>query len=124
MITREVLRYLIAGGANTALTYLLFLALLPWIDYRLAYTLAFVGGIGLSFMLLRHAVFARPGKPFSLVWVALSQGLQLGLGLAIVQAWVVWMKGPTWLAPMVAALLCVPLMFVVQRWIFTPNDTH
>jgi len=124
VIVREVLRYLAAGGVNTAFSYLLYLALLSWIDYPMAYVLAFVGGIGLSFILLRHAVFARPGKPFSLVWVALSQGLQLALGLAIVQAWVDWMKGPIWLAPLAATLVCVPLMFVVQRWIFTPHGTN
>lgn len=62
MIAREALRYLAAGGANTAVTYALYLALLQWLDYRLAYALAFACGVGLSFLLLRHAVFARPGS--------------------------------------------------------------
>ncbi len=124
MIAREALRYLAAGGANTAVTYALYLALLQWLDYRLAYALAFACGVGLSFLLLRHAVFARPGKRCSLLWVAFSQGLQLGLGLAVVQAWVAWLRGPAWLAPLVATLVCVPLMFFVQRWIFTPHGTH
>jgi len=121
VIGREIGRYLLAGGMNTALTYVLYLGLLQVLDYRLAYALAFVAGIGLSFLLLRHLVFARPGKRHSLAWLAASQGLQLVLGLAVVQAWVGWLQGPAWLAPLVAIAVCVPLMFFIQRWIFTPH---
>ena len=66
----ESVRYLLAGGLNTLASYALYLALLQAMDYRAAYVLAFVAGIALSFALLRHAVFARPGRPFSLLWVA------------------------------------------------------
>jgi len=121
VIWREALRYLAAGGANTAVTWALYLALLQVLDYRLAYGLAFVAGIGLSFLLLRHLVFARPGKRHSLAWLAASQVLQLGLGLVVVQAWVAWLHAPVWLAPLAAIAVCVPLMFFIQRWIFTSH---
>ena len=120
-MAREALRYLLAGGANTALTYLLYLALLRLLDYRWAYVLAFLAGVALSFVLLRHVVFARPGKRFSWVYVTASHGVQLGLGLVVVEAWVAWLRGPAWLAPLAAALVCVPVIFVLQRWIFTPH---
>lgn len=121
MIVREALRYLAAGGVNTAATWALYLVLLQRLDYRLAYVLAFVAGVGLSFVLLRHLVFARPGKRHALAWLAASQLLQLGLGLAVVQAWVAWLQAPAWLAPLAAIAVCVPLLFVIQRWIFTPH---
>ena len=121
MIGREVLRYGAAGGVNTVATYALYLGLLRLVDYRVAYALAFVAGIGLSFLLLRHLVFARPGKRHSLAWLAASQLLQLGLGLAVVQAWVGWLRWPDTLAPLAAIAVCVPLMFLIQRWIFTPG---
>ena len=124
MIVREGLRYLVAGGANTAVTYALYLALLQVLDYRLAYALAFVAGIGLSFVLLRHLVFAWRGKRHSLAWLAASQLLQLVLGLLVVQAWVAWLQAPAWLAPLAAVVVCVPLMFILQRWIFTPHAAH
>ena len=44
MIAREALRYLAAGGANTLVTWALYLGLLQVLDYRLAYVLAFVAG--------------------------------------------------------------------------------
>ena len=121
MIGREVLRYGAAGGVNTVATYALYLGLLRLVDYRVAYALAFVAGIGLSFLLLRHLGVARPGKRHSLAWLAASQLLQLGLGLAVVQAWVGWLRWPDTLAPLAAIAVCVPLMFLIQRWIFTPG---
>jgi len=119
---REGLRYLAAGGANTLLSYLLYLGLLRVLDFRLAYVLAFAFGILLSYGLLRHVVFARTGRRHALPWVAATHLLQLALGLGIVQVWVVWWSAPAWLAPLAAAAVCVPLIFVLQRWIFTPHD--
>lgn len=124
MIGREIRRYLLAGGVNTVLTYGLYLALLRVLDYRWAYLLAFVAGIGLSFLLLRHLVFSRPGKRFSLAYVAASHGLQLGLGLLVVEAWVAWLHGPAWAAPLAAVAVSLPVMFAVQRWIFTGHATR
>lgn len=120
-MVREAGRYLLAGAANTGITYGLYLTLLRAVDYRWAYLLAFTAGIGLSFLLLRHLVFARPGKRFSLAYLAASHGLQLGLGFLTVQAWVLCLHGPAWAAPLAAVAVCVPVMFLVQRWIFTPH---
>ena len=122
MIEREALRYVLAGGANTAAGYLLYLLMLPALGYRAASVVAFVLGIGLSYLLLRRVVFARPGKRFSLAYVAASHMLQLALGLAVVEMTVRWMRVPAWLAPLIAIAVCVPLMFVIQRWIFTLDE--
>ena len=121
MIAGQVLRFVLAGGFNTAATYLLYLAILPALGHRAAYVLAFVLGIGLSFLLLRHAVFARPGKRFSLLYVMGSHVLNLGLSLAVVELAVGWLRVPAWAAPLLAMALCVPVMFFVQRWIFSPH---
>lgn len=124
MIMREAGRYVLAGGLNTAATYVLYLLLMRWLDYRAAYVLAFVAGVLISFTLLRRWVFARAGRPFSLAYVAASQCLQLALGLLVVQLWVAWLRAPEWAAPLAAVAVCVPVMFVLQRWIFTPHASY
>ena len=118
---RELLRYLLAGGVNTAATYAVYLGLLPVVGYRWAYGVAFAVGIGLSWALLRHLVFARPGKPLSGAYVSASHIFQLLLGLGVVEVWVTWLGLPVWLAPLAAVAVCVPIMYVVQRWIFTSD---
>ena len=121
---REWWRYLLAGGFNTLATYVLYLLLLGVLDYRLAYVLSFATGVVLSFVLLRYTVFARPGQPFAFLWVSASHVLQLALGLFFVYVWVSWLRGPQWAAPLASAAVCMPLMFVVQRWIFTPTHPY
>lgn len=112
-------RYLLAGVINTGATYLLYLALLQVSSYRMAYVISFVAGMALSYLLMRFTVFRLPGRRFSPVWVGGSHLAQLGLGLAIVEIWVKLLNGPPALAALVAVALCVPLMYVVQRWIFS-----
>ncbi|MBY4594770.1 GtrA family protein [Ottowia caeni] len=111
-------RYLLAGATNTVASYLLYLALLQVSGYRVAYVASFVAGIALSYVLMRFAVFQSPGRRFSSLWVAASHLMQLALGLAVVELWVMWLQGPTELAALAAVAVCVPLMFLVQRWIF------
>ncbi|MBH1964352.1 MAG: GtrA family protein [Comamonadaceae bacterium] len=111
-------RYLVAGAVNTAIGYLLYLALLQVTSYRMAYVMSFVAGIGLSYLLMRFAVFRTSGRRFSPVWVAASHLMQLALGLAVVEIWVSVLGGPPALAALAAVVVCVPLMFLVQRWIF------
>ena len=113
-------RYLLSGGSNTLVTWLVYWALLRWLDYRVAYVIAFVLGIGLSFALLRLAVFQRAGRPHSWLYVALSYLVQLGLGLGVVELWVRGLGGAPWLAPVVSVVVCLPLMFAFHRWVFSP----
>ena len=82
MIFREVVRYLLVGGLNTVATYALYLLLMRRIDYRAAYVLAFLAGIVLSAVLLRHVVFRRPGRRYANLYVAANYGLQLRASLA------------------------------------------
>ena len=121
MPARYGVRYLIAGGVNTIVTYIVYLLLLTPVGYRIAYFLAFILGIGLSFLLLRRWVFSRPGKPFALLYVGLSHVAQLVLGWLVIEFWVVWMQQSQRLAPLVAVGVSVPLMFLIQRWIFSPH---
>lgn len=121
MIGREALRYLLAGGVNTTFSYAIYLLLLNWLHYRLAYVASFVLGVFLSFALLRHFVFVRPGRHFALLRVGVNHAVQLGLNLMVVELWVRWLQAPEALAPLVAVLLVVPLVFVLQRWVFAPR---
>ncbi|WP_028604618.1 GtrA family protein [Ottowia thiooxydans] len=116
-------RYLVAGAVNTAIGYLLYLALLQVTSYRMAYVLSFVAGIGLSYLLMRFAVFRSAGRRFSPIWVAASHLMQLALGLVVVEFWVNVLQWPTALAALAAVVVCVPLMYLVQRWIFSSGGT-
>src|SRR5438046_9132904 len=50
-------RFLVSGGVNTAVTYALYFALLPFVSYRVSYTVAYSAGIAIAYLFNRHLVF-------------------------------------------------------------------
>src|SRR5947208_14714290 len=56
-IKGEGLRFLIAGGINTLLTYLIYLALLPFASYWIAFSISFAAGVIIAYGLNAGFVF-------------------------------------------------------------------
>ena len=68
-------RFLVAGAVNTVASYAIFLVLLQFMPYLAAYTIAYVIGVGISYVLLTSFVFRTPRRVatalrFPLVYVA------------------------------------------------------
>ena len=93
-IAGEFSGFLVVGAVNTAVTYALFLVLARYTHYWIAYTIAFVVGIALSYVLNalfvfkgRHSTGAMFKFPFVYVFQYLYGSLALvaiveGLGIA------------------------------------------
>jgi putative flippase GtrA len=98
-IAGELCGFLVVGGVNTVVTYALFLVLVRYTHYWTAYTIAFVVGIALSYVL--NALFVFTGRhstgamfKFSFVYVfqylygslalvAIVEGLGIGKPVAM-----------------------------------------
>ena len=113
-----LIRFLGAGLANTGLTYALYLLLLAPLGYALAYSIAFVCGIGISFALNRGIVFKSRSRSWRQALFPLMYLVQFGLGLALVAFWVEMLALPAVFATPFAILFTVPLTFLASRWIF------
>jgi putative flippase GtrA len=111
-------RFVAAGVVNTAATYVAYLALLQVAVYHVAFTLAFVAGILLSYALNARFVFRRPASWRSAWRFPLIYVLQYALGLALVSICVEWLRAPTWLAPLMALVVTVPLTYLAMRKLF------
>ena len=79
---------------------------------------------------------------FGLFWSYQLYGdgsLQIFFAVVSLWGWWQWLRGDhgaplpitslrprawAWLAPLAAVVVCVPLMFILQRWIFTPHAAH
>lgn len=111
-------RFIIAGGSNTLLSYAVYLLLLPVLPYWASYSLGYVAGIFLSYLLSRFFVFrANASLIGSLVFPFVYVGQWL-CGLAITWAWVGVFGYSKFLAPLVASALTLPLTFLLSRKIF------
>ncbi len=111
-------RFLVSGAANTLLTYMLYILLLDAIGHRLAYSAAFLTGIGLAYFLNRNFVFESHAGWRSVLAIPLIYLFQYGLGLAVVEGWVTWLQWPSQLAPLAAIGATLPLTYLLTRAAF------
>jgi len=81
-LRHQALRFLIAGAINTAATYAIYLALLPLLDYTLAYTIAYVTGIVISYLLSTSFVFRVSRTAANMATFPLVYVVQYLLGVA------------------------------------------
>ena len=112
------IRFLVSGGFNTALTYALYLLLLRFISYRISYTVAFIAGIALAYILNRFFVFRAKGGSYAFPLMAVVYLVQYLAGIVIVSFWVEILGWSASLAPLAAIALTIPLTFVLTRSIF------
>ena len=113
-----VLRFLMVGGSNTAITLVLFAILARAMPPWLAYTVVFALGLGYTTLLTGRFVF---GARYTWGSSALFIGWYLlvyTVGLGVVQTLqVVGVHSPDLLA-LLTVVVTAPLNFLGGRWIF------
>lgn len=116
----EFWKYLIVGGVNTAVCYAVYLFMLQYVSHNIAFTVDYVVGIGLSYLLQLRYVFKEKGslKKFlsfpSVYIVQYLLGL-VGLNLAV------HFGVPSELALLAAIILPIPFVFVLSRYVLKKN---
>jgi putative flippase GtrA len=111
-------RFLLAGGLNTALTYLLYLALLYATTHQVSYAISFACGIAISYVLNRLFVFKVHQGYRSALMLPLVYLVQYLLGAAVVWLWVDYLHQHAMLAPAIAILLTLPLTYFLSKFAF------
>lgn len=121
-ISGERLRFIVAGTANTLITYLLYLILLPFAGYFWSFSFSFVIGIFFSFFVYTLYVFRA-----QLVWKKIVQYpaiylIQYIAGLLLLTALIDYLGMDARLAPFANVLLLLPVSFLINRWFITPQE--
>jgi putative flippase GtrA len=116
-ISSEFVRYVIVGGANTVITYLAYLALLPVMSYPLAYSLTYAAGIVIAYVLNARFVFRQPLRWRSALSFPLVYVMQYLAGIALLAVLVETLHVGADIAPALVIAITVPLTFVLSRLI-------
>ncbi|MEQ7868032.1 GtrA family protein [Xanthomonas arboricola] len=111
-------RFLISGGINTVATYAAYLALLQATSYKVAYTVAYLIGIVISFCINRLFVFQTHRGWRSLVMFPFVYLAQYLVSLTVVFLWVEYLELPSTLAPLMAIIATIPMTFALSRFVF------
>ena len=111
-------RFLVVGTANTAASYVVYLLLLLVVDYRVAYTVAFVAGLAGGYLMHARFVFgARPGARSAASYLVTYATMYLVSFLVIYVA-VERLAVPKPLGMLAALAFTVPASFILLRWGF------
>lgn len=111
----EAIRFLAAGAINTVATYAAYLVLLEWMTYGWAYSLTFVAGIGLSYLLHTRFVFRVAGSAGRFAVYPLIYAAQYAAGLGILHVAVAMFGMSERLALLASIAVSVPLTFILTR---------
>ncbi|MEP6941785.1 MAG: GtrA family protein [Betaproteobacteria bacterium] len=109
------MRFLIAGAINTVASYAIYLLLLSAIDYRAAYSVAFVAGLAGGYWANARFVFGVAPAMSSLAGYLVCYGVTYAASIAVL--WVaVEQAGVAQPLAMLAALaVAVPLSYALLR---------
>lgn len=113
----EVARYVLAGGVNTILTYLIYLACLTFTSYRPAYTISFASGILISYALNAQFVFQEKVRLGKGLLFACAYCLQYLCGLGLLYLLVEYLSISKVIAPLLLILVIVPSNYLFNRWL-------
>jgi len=114
-LSGQALRFVFVGGLNTVVSYGLYILLLSWLGYQLAYAVAYVTGIVFSYFLNAKAVFKVRTSLFKLFLFSLVYVLQLGGGTALMYVLIDRLELPKEFAPLAVLLIMVPISFFLVR---------
>jgi putative flippase GtrA len=114
-------RFVVVGAANTAASYGVYLLLLLVVDYRVAYSVAYVAGLLLGYW--AHATFvfdARLGVRSGIAYVFTYAAMYV-LSLGVLAGAVDWLGIPKPAAMLAALCVTVPASFLLLRRGFRPQ---
>jgi putative flippase GtrA len=121
-IESEFRRFILVGGLNTILSFGLFLLLMNLINYKLAYTLAFVLGILGSYLMNTYLVFHAKFEFKKLLKFPFVYIFQYLLGLVLISIFVDRYGLNKILSSVFTILASIPISFVMSRWIIKPSS--
>lgn len=112
-------KFLISGGLNTAITYGFYLILLMFIPYIASYTISYITGIVLAYLLNRFFVFKSHQGLKSIALLPLVYLFQYVITLLILWCWVEKLGFTDRLAPLVAIIITIPITYILSKFVFS-----
>jgi len=113
---RQFVRFLIAGGVNTIVTYAVFVILSSFLHYSLAYTATYAFGMVLSYGLAGAFVFGTGFRPRSALRFPFIYVVQYLYGLGLLFLLIDIFGVDRYAAALVVIVTGIPLNFMLQRY--------
>lgn len=107
--------FLMGGLLNTAITYGIYLLLGLFLDYQVAYVIAYACGIGFSYLFNSQIVFQVKRTWVGFVLYPLVYLIQYGLSALILHFMVERLAISKELAPLLIVVLLTPVTYILSK---------
>ena len=111
------MRFLVVGGLNTVLTYVIYVALVLFLSYSIAYTVTYALGIFISYYLNTQLVFKRKLRLAVALQYPAVYVVQYLIGLALLYVLVELASVSKFVAPILTVVVTVPATYLISRYI-------
>jgi len=112
------LRFLFSGGINAIVSYSVYLICLRFINYQVSYTIAYVTGIIVAFILNKQFVFESSGKWRSIILFPIVYINQYLFGMFFLWLLISKLGMKVEFGPLVVAVLTIPLTYWLSALVF------
>ena len=113
------LRFLVGGASTTLVSYAIYVLLLAYLPYLVAYAIAFAVGVVWSYFANTLFVFQRRPNVARAMAFPLVYAAQYVAGSAILFLLIDRWHAPEKLAPLAVVVLTLPITYLLSRWIIT-----
>lgn len=112
------IKFLLSGGLNTIVTYGIYLLLLRYLPYSTSYTISYITGIVIAYLMNRFFVFKSHRGLKSMVLLPLVYLIQYLLNLLIIWLWIEKIGLAIRLAPLAAIVITIPITYIISKIVF------
>jgi len=118
ILSNTFFRFLLSGGLNTAVTYLLYLLLMIYLPYWAAYSISFLAGMLFSYVMNCKFVFRAHRGVVSLLGLPMVYLVQYIFGGLLLWLWVGVAEMDASVGPLFVVCVTFPVTFVLTRYVF------
>jgi putative flippase GtrA len=113
----EFWRFIVAGGINSVLAYMIYAVLVASAPYQVAYGVAYAAGIGISYLLTARYVFREKYSLQTFFRYPVVYLVQYLLGSLLLYVGIEMLSLNKFAAPFFVIAVTIPLTFMLSRFI-------
>ncbi|WP_339798944.1 GtrA family protein [Paenibacillus sp. FSL R5-0744] len=118
-INKPFIRFVISGFINTGATYIIYLVLLSFWEYKISYTVSYISGIFISYYLNTIFVFQEKASFQKFLKFPVVYIVQYLINLLFIFLLVDKMGLSTAIVPIIVTIIAIPITFLLSKTIIT-----
>ncbi len=123
LFNKRVISFVLCGGLNTGITYLLYLLLASMMHYQVAYLITYISGIALAYVLNLRFVFNAQSSLRKFACYPLIYVVQYLLGAGLMYLMLSVLNLPNTLAPLLVIVLLMPVSYYMNKKVLDSSSS-